>query len=69
MSKLTFGKIPKVMVDILSEGGLIPYISKHGDFELYISREMSRAIASFDASLRMTCEGCNDSRITKRSEF
>jgi 3-isopropylmalate/(R)-2-methylmalate dehydratase small subunit len=32
--KLTFGKIPKVMLDILSEGGLIPYISKHGDFEL-----------------------------------
>ncbi len=33
-AKLTFGKIPKVMVDILNEGGLIPYISKHGDFEL-----------------------------------
>jgi 3-isopropylmalate/(R)-2-methylmalate dehydratase small subunit len=33
-TKLTFGKIPKVMVDILNEGGLIPYISKHGDFEL-----------------------------------
>ena len=32
--KLTFGKIPKVMVDILNEGGLIPYITKHGDFEL-----------------------------------
>jgi len=32
--QLTFGKIPKVMVDILSEGGLIPYITKHGDFEL-----------------------------------
>ena len=32
--KLTFGKIPKVMVDILNEGGLIPYISKHGDFEI-----------------------------------
>jgi 3-isopropylmalate/(R)-2-methylmalate dehydratase small subunit len=32
--KLTFGKIPKVMVDILNEGGLIPYITKHGDFKL-----------------------------------
>jgi 3-isopropylmalate/(R)-2-methylmalate dehydratase small subunit len=33
-TKLTFGKIPKVMVDILNEGGLIPYITKHGNFEL-----------------------------------
>ena len=33
-TKLTSGKIPKVMVDILNEGGLIPYISKHGNFEL-----------------------------------
>jgi 3-isopropylmalate/(R)-2-methylmalate dehydratase small subunit len=33
-ARLTFGKIPKVMVDILNEGGLIPYITKHGDFEL-----------------------------------
>ena len=33
-SKLTFGKVPKVMLDILSEGGLIPYITKHRDFEL-----------------------------------
>ena len=33
-TKLTFGKMPKVMVDILNEGGLIPYITKHGDFEL-----------------------------------
>jgi 3-isopropylmalate/(R)-2-methylmalate dehydratase small subunit len=33
-TKLTFGKIPKVMIDILNEGGLIPYITKHGDFEL-----------------------------------
>ncbi|MBC8275324.1 MAG: 3-isopropylmalate dehydratase small subunit [Chloroflexi bacterium] len=32
--QLTFGKIPKVMLDILNEGGLIPYITKHGDFEL-----------------------------------
>jgi len=33
-TKLTFGKIPGVMVDILNEGGLIPYITKHGDFEI-----------------------------------
>ncbi len=33
-TKLTSGKIPKVMVDILSEGGLIPYIEKHHDFEI-----------------------------------
>ena len=32
--QLTFGKIPKVMLDILNEGGLIPYIAEHGDFEL-----------------------------------
>jgi len=32
-AKLTFGKIPKVMLDILSEGGLVPYITKHGDLE------------------------------------
>ena len=33
-NRLTFGKIPKVMLDILSEGGLVTYIAKHGDFEL-----------------------------------
>jgi 3-isopropylmalate/(R)-2-methylmalate dehydratase small subunit len=32
--KLTFGRIPQVMLRILDEGGLIPYIQKHGDFEL-----------------------------------
>jgi 3-isopropylmalate/(R)-2-methylmalate dehydratase small subunit len=32
--KLTFGKIPKVMLRILDEGGLIPYIKKHGDLTL-----------------------------------
>ena len=32
--KLTFGKIPQVMLRILEEGGLIPYIKKHGDFKL-----------------------------------
>jgi 3-isopropylmalate/(R)-2-methylmalate dehydratase small subunit len=31
---LTFGKIPEVMLHILNEGGLIPYIQKHGDFKL-----------------------------------
>jgi 3-isopropylmalate/(R)-2-methylmalate dehydratase small subunit len=31
---LSFGKMPGVMVEILSEGGLIPYIKKHGDFKL-----------------------------------
>ena len=33
-SVLTFGRIPGVMLDILSEGGLIPYIQKHGDFKV-----------------------------------
>jgi 3-isopropylmalate/(R)-2-methylmalate dehydratase small subunit len=32
--QLTFGKIPPVMLEILAEGGLIPYINKHGDFKL-----------------------------------
>jgi 3-isopropylmalate/(R)-2-methylmalate dehydratase small subunit len=32
--QLTFGKIPQVMLDILNEGGLVPYIAKHGDFEI-----------------------------------
>jgi len=32
--QLTFGKIPKVMLDILNEGGLISYISRYGDFTL-----------------------------------
>lgn len=33
-SRLTFGKIPGVMLRILDEGGLIPYIQKYGDFRL-----------------------------------
>jgi 3-isopropylmalate/(R)-2-methylmalate dehydratase small subunit len=33
-SVLTFGKIPEVMLRILNEGGLIPYIQKHGDIKL-----------------------------------
>ena len=32
--QLTFGKIPEVMLRILGEGGLIPYIQKHGGFKL-----------------------------------
>jgi len=32
--QLTFGKLPQVMLDILSEGGLVPYINKYGDFKL-----------------------------------
>jgi 3-isopropylmalate/(R)-2-methylmalate dehydratase small subunit len=32
--RLTSGKMPKVMIDILNEGGLIPYISNHGGFEI-----------------------------------
>jgi 3-isopropylmalate/(R)-2-methylmalate dehydratase small subunit len=31
---LTFGKIPDVMLKILDQGGLIPYIQKHGDIKL-----------------------------------
>lgn len=33
-SEITFGKIPEVMLNILNEGGLIPYIQKYGDFKL-----------------------------------
>lgn len=33
-TELTFRKIPQVMLDILGEGGLIPYIKKYGDFRL-----------------------------------
>ncbi|MCL5959011.1 MAG: 3-isopropylmalate dehydratase small subunit [Chloroflexi bacterium] len=31
---LTFGRIPDVMIKILNEGGLGPYIKKHRDFDL-----------------------------------
>jgi 3-isopropylmalate/(R)-2-methylmalate dehydratase small subunit len=31
---LTTGKIPPVMLKILNEGGLIPYIQKHGDIKV-----------------------------------
>jgi 3-isopropylmalate/(R)-2-methylmalate dehydratase small subunit len=33
-SLMTFGKIPEVMLKILNEGGLIPYIQKHGDIKV-----------------------------------
>jgi 3-isopropylmalate/(R)-2-methylmalate dehydratase small subunit len=33
-AELTFGKIPEVMLKILNEGGLVPYIKKYGDFRL-----------------------------------
>ena len=33
-SVLTTGKIPEVMLRILNEGGLIPYIKKHGDMKV-----------------------------------
>jgi 3-isopropylmalate/(R)-2-methylmalate dehydratase small subunit len=31
---LSFGKIPEIMLGILNQGGLVPYIQKHGDFKL-----------------------------------
>lgn len=33
-SRLTFAKIPGIMLQILNEGGLLPYLSKYGDFRL-----------------------------------
>ena len=33
-AKLTSGAIPDVMLQILSEGGLVPYIKKYGDFKV-----------------------------------
>jgi len=33
-SQFTFERIPGAMLRILDEGGLIPYIQKHGDFEI-----------------------------------
>ena len=32
--KLAFSRLPKVMLDILNKGGLVPYIQKYGDFRL-----------------------------------
>ena len=33
-NQLTFAKIPEIMLRILDEGGLLPYIQKHGGFKL-----------------------------------
>ena len=33
-NQFTFGRVPEVMLRILDEGGLIPYIQKYGDFRL-----------------------------------
>ena len=33
-NQLIFGEMPEVMIHILEEGGLIPYIQKHGGFRL-----------------------------------
>ncbi len=33
-SQLSFGRIPEVMLRILEEGGLVPFIGKYGDFRL-----------------------------------
>ena len=33
-SRLTFRKIPEIMLHILNEGGLLPYLEKYGDFRL-----------------------------------
>jgi 3-isopropylmalate/(R)-2-methylmalate dehydratase small subunit len=32
--QITFSRLPEVMLDILGEGGLVPYIQKYGDFRL-----------------------------------
>lgn len=32
--KLTFSKLPDVMIKILNEGGLLPYIEKYGDLKV-----------------------------------
>ena len=33
-NQLTLAKIPEIMLHILDEGGLLPYIEKHGGFKL-----------------------------------
>ena len=33
-AELTFSKLPSVMLNVLDEGGLIPYIKKFGDFKV-----------------------------------
>ncbi|UCC59826.1 MAG: 3-isopropylmalate dehydratase small subunit [Dehalococcoidia bacterium] len=32
--QISFNKIPVVMLDILNEGGLVPYINKYGDYRI-----------------------------------
>ena len=32
--KLPIGKMPQVLLDILEEGGLVPYMKKYGDFRI-----------------------------------
>jgi len=32
--QLSFGRIPEVMLRILEEGGLVPFVGKYGDFRL-----------------------------------
>ena len=38
-AELAAGKIPPVMLAILDEGGLVPYIQRHGDFVLPGTRQ------------------------------
>ncbi len=33
-NEIAFNKIPEAMLNILNEGGLVPYIKKYGDFKL-----------------------------------
>jgi 3-isopropylmalate/(R)-2-methylmalate dehydratase small subunit len=33
-NQLKFSPIPEIMLHILNEGGLLPYIQKHGGFKL-----------------------------------
>ena len=33
-NRLTFGKIPEIMLRILDEGWLLPYVQKYGGFKL-----------------------------------
>jgi 3-isopropylmalate/(R)-2-methylmalate dehydratase small subunit len=33
-NRLRFSQIPEIMLHILDDGGLLPYIQKHGDFKL-----------------------------------
>ena len=33
-NQVTFSKLPQIMLQILDEGGLLPYIQKHGSFKV-----------------------------------